>query len=535
LLREKLVKTKLPMLILVLLASIGGGLGVFLLGRRSVEARTKLDHYAAISRASIEAAAGDRKKYFFIQQALDELPPGGGTVFVNPGMRIDATGITIKTPVHLVFDCGVFTYDGDGAAITVLAAASSGVQIEGCAAADETNPTHGTAIVVRHPAAGGLNVLASNDFIARNLSFVGAGSGSGTGVHLSGNGAQLYNVQADKFGGDGFVIDGDRSNTNNCLLERVRSRKNGGRGFVTFGKDSNVGVWIQTYAQANGAAQYAFDHTVGHVFVALSAEPERDEDSLSFVAASENRGTVYVEPAAPFRAASVSFDRSSKNNDLVLLNGRQVSDEGTGNRYEVAAIDYTPEVRRTDNGDTNKEGSFSPIRKLATGASAEDSATEGMWWRPANLRSGYTLHGNGSINFDFDMARKGASVNFFHSANDAEIASSSPVLRVDENGLAIGAGSTLRSLWHSGATLKFTVLPARSCQERAIETEAVLTSRDVNVTVSPLSDLGSTQLSWQAYLKDSDEKVVVRLCNVSDAGLLPRTVQWSATVFVWQP
>ena len=528
------MKNRIPVSVFVLVGLMAGGAIAVVLGRRSVEARAKIGNSTPISRASVVPAAGDHK-FSFIQEALDALPPGGGTVFVDPSMQFGAAGIAIRTPVHLIFDCGAFVYDGNGAAITVLPAASSGVQLEGCAAGDETNPMHGTAILVRNRAAGGLNVLASNDFIARNLSFVGAGSGSGTGVHMSGNGVQLYNVQADNFGGDGVVIDGDRSNTNSFLLERVRTRKNGGRGFFTFGKDSNVGVWIQTYSQANAGAQYVFDHTVGHIFVALSAESGRDDGNVSFIAASENRGSVYIEPAAPFRAASVIFDRSSKNNDLELLNGRNVSDEGSGNRYEIAAIDYSPEVRRIDNGDTNKEGSFSAIRKLSTGAGADDSATEGVWRSPRNPRSGYTLRGNGSINFDFDMARKGAGVNFFHSANDAQIANASPILRLDENGLAIGAGPALHSLWHSSDRLKFTALPARSCQEHVMETKGVTTSRDVNVTVSPEGDLGNAQLSWQAYMKDPGGSVMVRLCNVSDAGVLPKTVRWSATVFLWQP
>jgi hypothetical protein len=528
------VKNKSVVMVLVLVALVADGAIAFVLERRSVEAHARIVGSQPISRPSVAPKPADQK-FSFVQEALDALPPSGGTVFVDTGMKFSAAGVTIKTPVHLIFDCGVFTYDGDGAAITVLPAASSGVQLEGCAAGDETNPRHGTAIFVRNRAASGLNVLASNDFIARNLSFIGAGSGSGTGIHVSGNGAQLCNVQADDFGGDGVVIDGDRSNTNNFMLERVRSRKNGGRGFFTFGKDSNVGVWIQTYSQANGAAQYVFDHTVGHIFLALSAESGRDDDNLSFISASENRGSVYVEPASPFRAASVIFDRSSKNNELVLLNGRQVSDEGSGNRYELAAIDYTPEVRRIDHGDNNDAGSFSPIRKLAAGTSTENTATEGVWQSPRNPRSGYTLRGNGSINFDFDMAHKGGGVNFFHSANDAEVSNAQPILRLDENGLAVGAGPVLHSLWHSTATLEFTALPPRSCQEHGMETHGVTTSRDVNVTVSPESDLGKAQLSWQAYIKESSGSIMVRLCNVSDASVFPKTVRWSAMVFQWQP
>ena len=471
----------------------------------------------------------DARKFESVQAAINSVPSNGGTVFIPQGMAFDGSGVTIARPIHLLFDCGVFTYDGTKPAITVTS--PGGVQLEGCASADENNPRQGTAFILTNPSAVGLDVRGSNGFIARNVSLVGSGKGSGVGIHVSGNGFQFYGVQADSFGGDGIEIDGVRSNTNNFLLERVRSHKNGGRGFYTFGRDSNVGVWIQTFAQANSGAQYSFENTAGHIFAALSAEAQKDTPSISFVSSSENHGSAYLEPAAPFNSAAVTLDAASKNNSLILLNGRKVSDAGTGNRYYLGAVDFSPAVRTIENTDTSVEGTLNPISGIARSGHSEEEAVEGIWFGSNNPRSGYVLKENGAMNFIFDMNGRGSGVNFLHRADDAKIGTAVPVFHIDENGVSFGGGSAIRSVWKTGATLNFAKLQPHSCQDLMIKIEgATPRSENASANASPTSPLGSTNLSWQAAATGNEGQVSVRLCNVGDEPVLPKPVRWNVAI-----
>lgn len=512
------------------IALISCVLTIFIFERASAQ---RLQSARLLSSAVQESWPGfvDAGKFQSVQAAINSAPSNGGTVFIPQGMAFDGSGVTIARPIHLLFDCGVFTYDGTNSAITVTS--PGGVQLEGCASADENNPRQGTAFILTNPAAVGLDVHGSNGFIARNLSFVGPGKGSGVGVHVSGNGFQFYGVQAGSFGGDGIEIDGVRSNTNNFLLERVRSHKNGGRGFYTFGRDSNVGVWIQTFAQANSGAQYSFEGTAGHIFAALSAEAQKDTPSISFASSSENHGSAYLEPAAPFNSAAVTLDAASKNNNLILLNGRKVSDAGTGNRYYLGAVDFSPAVRMIESSDTNIEGALNPTRSVVRASHSDDEAVEGIWFGANNPRSGYVLRENGSMNFVFDMNGRGSGVNFLHRADDGKIGTAVPVFHVDENGVSFGGGSAIRSVWKTGATLNFAKLQPHSCQDLMIKIEgATPRSENTSANASPTSPLGSTNLSWQAAVTGNEGQVAIRLCNVGDEPVSPRTVRWN--VAVWE-
>ena len=503
-------------------------LTVLILGRASAQ---RLQSTRVHSNAIQVSQPGfvNAEKFESIQAAINSVPSSGGTVFIPQGMPLDASGITIATPIHLLFDCGVFSYGGSKPAITVTAA--GGVQLEGCASADENNPKQGTAFILTNPSAVGLDVRGTNGFIARNVSFVGSGKGSGVGVHVSGNGFQFYGVQADSFGGDGIEIDGARSNTNNFLLERVRSHKNGGRGFYTFGRDSNVGVWIQTFAQANSGAQYSFENTAGHIFAALSAEAQKDVTSISFVSSSENHGSAYLEPAPPFNSAAVTLDAGSKNNNLILLNGRKVSDAGIGNRYYLGAVDFSPAVRTIQNTDTNIEGALNPIGGVARPGHSEEQAIEGIWFGFNSPRSGYILRENGAMNFVFDMNGRGSGVNFLHRADDGKIGTAVPVFHIDENGVSFGGGSAIRSVWKSNVTLNFAKLQPHVCQDLATKIESAATdSENASVNASPASPLGSTNLSWQAAVSGNEGQVSVRLCNVGDEPVLPKPVRWNVAI-----
>ncbi|MFZ0523454.1 MAG: hypothetical protein WAL95_20675 [Candidatus Acidiferrales bacterium] len=470
----------------------------------------------------------DGVKYPTIQSALAALPPDGGTVFVPRGTAFDSAGLTISTQVHLIFDCGVFTYGGSGTAIRVMPASVSGVQIEGCATGDENRPTHGTSVRVTNPSANGLDVLGVASFVARNLNFVGPGSGSGIGVQLSGNGAQLYDIQADSFGGDGFQINGARSNTNFFVLQRVKAHRNGGHGFNTFGINSNVGTWIATFAQANRDTQYLFNNTAAHVFVAIAAEPFRDVTSIVFAHSPENQGTVYIEPASPFRSFAITFDSTSNNNNLVLLNGRKVSDAGIGNRYFYGAGDFFPPVRSVEGTDSNSEGTLNGLREFSRAGQSTEKGLEGIWFASGNPRSGYMLRENGAINFDFDMNDGGSAVNFWHSARDSQISSAAPVLSINPDGIALGGGSTIHRILRSSATLTFTPVAAQTCEERTLTIQNATPS--AAVSASPAAPLGSPSLSWQAWVSGSGGVVSVRLCNVSAAGgVAPAAVVWNVS------
>jgi hypothetical protein len=467
----------------------------------------------------------DGVKYPTIQSALAALPPEGGTVFVPRGASFDSAGLTISTQVHLIFDCGVFTYNGGGTAIRVMPAPASGVQIEGCAEGDENRPAHGTSIRVTNPAANGLDVLGVNGFVARNLDFVGPGSGSGIGVQLSGNGAQLYDVQADSFGNDGFQINGARSNTNFFVLQRVKAHRNGGHGFHTFGINSNVGSWIATFAQDNRDTQYLFSNTAAHVFVALAAEPFKDVTSIAFVHSPENQGTVYIEPAAPFHSAAIAFDATSDNNNLVLLNGRKVSDAGTGNRYYFGAGDFSPSARNVVSTDSNSEASLNALREFRQAGTSAEAGTEGIWFASGSARSGYMLRENGAIDFDFDMSQRGSGVNFWHGASDAQISTTEPVLSINANGIALGGGSRIQKLSIGSATLKFAAIPAQSCEDQNVVINGVTSG--AAVSASPSASLGNSNLSWQAWVAGPEGMVSVRVCNLDAAkAVTPAAVVW---------
>jgi hypothetical protein len=503
-------------------------LAIFLFGRAAAQRPQSARLYSSTVQAPLSGFV-DAEKFPSIQAAINSLPSQGGTVFIPQGMAFDASGVTIATPIHLLFDCEVFTYGGSNPAITV--ASRGGVQLEGCASADENNPRQGTAIILTNPSAVGLDVRGSNGFIARNLSFVGSGQGSGVGVHVSGNGFQLYGIQADRFGGDGIEIDGLRSNTNNFLLERVRSHKNGGRGFYTFGRDSNVGVWIQTFAQGNSGVQYSFENTAGHIFAALSAEAQKDTTSISFVASSENHGSAYLEPAAPFNSSAVTLDAGSKNNNLILLNGRKVSDAGTGNRFYLGAIDFSPAVRTIQNTDTNIEGALNSIRSVARAGHPDEQAIEGIWFGANSARSGYLLRENGAMNFVFDMNGRGGGINFLHRADDGQVGSAVPVFHIDEKGVSFGGGSAIRSVWKFGATLNFSKLQPHSCQDLTTKIEgATIDAKNATANASPAESLGGTSLSWQSAVAGNDGQVSVRLCNVGDQPVQPRAVRWNLAI-----
>jgi hypothetical protein len=470
----------------------------------------------------------DGVKFPTIQSALAALPPDGGTVFVSRGAAFDGAGLTISTPVHLIFDCGVFTYAGSGTAIRIMPTAVSGVQIEGCATGDENRPTHGTSVRVTNPSANGLDVLGIASFVARNLNFVGPGSGSGIGVQLSGNGAQLYDVQADSFGGDGFQINGARANTNFFVLQRVKAHRNGGHGFNTFGINSNVGTWIATFAQANRDTQYLFNNTAAHVFVAIAAEPLKDVTSIVFAHSPENQGTIYIEPASPFRSFAITLDSTSNNNNLVLLNGRKVADTGAGNRYYYGAGDFFPNARNVESTDSANERSLNALREFSRSGQSAEKGTEGVWFASGSPRSGYMLRENGAINFDFDMNDRGSAVNFWHGADDSQIASAPPVLSVNRDGIAVGGGSTIHGILTGTATLTFGPIAEGTCAERTLTIQNATSG--AAISASPAASLGNANLSWQARVSGSSGTVSVRVCNVSDAGAVtPAAVRWNVS------
>lgn len=80
------------------------------------------------------------------------------------------------------------------------------------------------------------------------------------------------------------------------------------------------------------------------------------------------------------RSAASPLDRTSNNNNLVLLNGRKVSDGGVGNRYYFGAGDFFPAARSVENTDGNLDGTLNGLREFSRAGQSAEKGTEGIWF-----------------------------------------------------------------------------------------------------------------------------------------------------------
>ena len=420
--------------------------------------------------------------YTTAQAAHDALPAGGGTVYVPRGSTpfgaANTTTLSITKPIRLFFDNGAFTYAGTGQAIQV-ASGLSGVVIEAAAAAEVNDAVEGSSITVSNTAANGIDALNCPSIVIRNLSLVGPGSGTGKGIIVTGNGFVLDNTQTKSFGGDGTEIDGTRGNSNSGVVFRARSYNNGGRGFDTFGADSNAIVWIASDAQSNTGTQYVFTTTINQTFVGLHAQPSTDVNSISFVGSSGNHGTVYVEPISPFAAAAVSFDATSNYNNLVLLNGRVVSDSGTGNQWYFSAPDAGTGIQGVPQykwNTPNVDDALNTVLRVAR-ADTNELTKFGIYVKSASFRTGPTWTTPASLNFIYDSDNDGHAFNVFQNVAESAIDTATPVFSGDSNGrtnvrrltathgTALVAGDfALDANWGAGAAVSAVTGTDQACQ-----------------------------------------------------------------------
>jgi hypothetical protein len=102
-------------------------------------------------------------------------------------------------------------------------------------------------------------------------------------------------------------------------------------------------------------------------------------------------------------------------------------------------------------------------------------------------------------------------------------------LTVSASGVQVGAnGSVISTILTGTATLTYTAVAAQTCQEQTIAVTNASTT-NFGVAVSPRASLGSTNLSWSAWVSASGT-VSVRVCNPTTGSITPSAVAWGVTV-----
>jgi hypothetical protein len=93
--------------------------------------------------------------------------------------------------------------------------------------------------------------------------------------------------------------------------------------------------------------------------------------------------------------------------------------------------------------------------------------------------------------------------------------------------VTIGNGTATNKILMGSGTLTYTAIAAQTCQERTI----TLTGSAVTgiAMASPAASLGSTNLSWSAWVSATNN-VSVRVCNPSSASITPSAVTWNVRV-----
>jgi hypothetical protein len=195
-------------------------------------------------------------------------------------------------------------------------------------------------------------------------------------------------------------------------------------------------------AQFNTKGNYLFTGVSGVVFLGVHSAMATDKVGVSFVTSSGTWGSLYTEPHTPFTAPAVSFDATSVNNNLFLLNGRSVNDAGLGNQWYFAAPDAGVGVSGT--GMTNVStpsvsGSFSANRKIARAQTTNELTQEGIFFKTSNFTSGYTLTGAGSLNFVYNTNGSSYKVNFFNDCT-GDYTACNPIFGLTPTGVNPDAG-----------------------------------------------------------------------------------------------
>ena len=91
----------------------------------------------------------------------------------------------------------------------------------------------------------------------------------------------------------------------------------------------------------------------------------------------------------------------------------------------------------------------------------------------------------------------------------------------------IGGGSPITKVLLLTGTLKFTPISSGACQEQILPAAGASTAGAV--AVSPAASLGSVSLSWQSWVRE-ENKVAIRVCNVSQNVIIPNAVAWRVSI-----
>jgi hypothetical protein len=91
----------------------------------------------------------------------------------------------------------------------------------------------------------------------------------------------------------------------------------------------------------------------------------------------------------------------------------------------------------------------------------------------------------------------------------------------------IGGGSLINQVLLNIGTLKFAPISPVACQEQVLPAIGVTSAGAV--TASPVANLGSLNLSWQAWVRQENE-VTIRVCNVSHGVIIPNAVAWRVSI-----
>jgi hypothetical protein len=384
------------------------------------------------------------------QAAMDAIPSNGGGVWFPPASvayKI-GTSLTVSKPLAIMLSTGRINFTGTGQFLSCISG-THGLMISGLgqrADADGT-PPDGTSIFVTDTAANGIDAVDCPGIRIQNLTILGPNSGTGHGLLITGHGFVLDNVQAGNWGGDGIRINGTRGNSNSGILNRVSANANLGNGFNIFGSNANNLSIVATDSINNGGTAYVINGAIDEEFVGAGAQAATDKVNFVFTASTGNHGSIYSEPKTPFAASAVSFDATSSWNDLYLMNGRAVTDNGLGNSWYFGAGDFTPSggLRRIWQTNTNTDSTFMPIHRFERKQQDTEQTDFGIWEKSGSTLSGYMMTSRASLNFRYDTGSFNRYVNFWHNVADASMATGTPALQLDwvGNGRAVfGASAT---------------------------------------------------------------------------------------------
>lgn len=379
----------------------------------------------------------DGTTHLTIQSCHDSFTAVGGTILVMraaSATAIGAAGFAITKPVHVIFDVGNFSPTVTLTAAQVISCVNTdSVIIEGAGQRGGSNiGNSGTAIGPNaNTTANGMDFNYCPGAVIKNLELSGTASGTGRGIILTGPNSEIDNVIVSSWGGDGITINGTRNFSNLVVLHNVRAQNNKGNGFVCFGTNGNLVKWEGTSASANTGYGYALGGAsspscADNVFVGTHSEGSIIGTGFHFLTGSTgNQGSIYSEPAAPETQVAL-FDSGAKYSNLQVLNGSNTpitDSDGTNGWSLNTSSGGLPgnSYHWYQNTETNTSGVLNPIRKVQRNDAASEQLVEGIFFKTADVTSGYTLKENGSLNFIYNNNATTYGLNTYNNCTAADI------------------------------------------------------------------------------------------------------------------